>query len=196
MKKFLLTTTMVLSAFLFTSETKAQIRLGFNLNLGGGRPSWGLQASAGDYYYMPEIDTYYDIPHRQFIYFQGNNWVTASSLPYQYRDYDLNRGFKVAINENRPYMHGDVYRNRYSSYYNNYHRNDAIAQRRGGDNDRFDNNRGRDDRFGGRREAERNDHFEKGRGNDRNDKGRNDDHNNWGGNNDRNDHGKAPRGRG
>ncbi len=136
---------------------------------------------------------------------QGNDWITSSQLPYAYRDYDLNRGFKVAINENRPYMHGDVYRNRYSSYYNNYHRNDAMVQRQGGyndrfdnsrgRNDRFDNNRGRDDRFDGRREAEHNDHFEKGRGNDRNDRGR-DDHNNWGGNNDRNDHGKAPRGRG
>jgi hypothetical protein len=173
MKKFLLTATVVMGALLFNSETKAQVRIGVNVNI-GTRPSWGLPGNyAGDYYYMPEIDTYYDIPHRQFIYLQGRNWVFANELPYMYRGYDLNRGYKVMINEPRPYLRGDVYRSRYSNYYDNYQRRNVGTQQRdvmittvtttagmtaskeAGDNDRNNNH----DRFG--------------RGNDRDDRGRN-----------------------
>jgi hypothetical protein len=172
MKKFLLTATVVMGALLFNSESKAQVRIGVNLNI-GTRPSWGLPGNyAGDYYYMPEIDTYYDLRHRQFIYLQGRNWVFANELPYMYRGYDLNRGYKVMINEPRPYLHGDVYRSRYSNYYDNYRRRNVVGQGRY-DNDR--NNNGRDDRFEkgrGNDRNDRNDH-DRGRGNDRDDRGRN-----------------------
>ncbi len=191
--KNLLLTAMVISALLFNNnETKAQVRIGVNLNI-GGRPNWGLQGNyAGDYYYMPEIDTYYDIPNHQFIYLQGNNWMFSSELPYAYRGYDLNRGYKVAVNEYRPYLHNNVYRDRYRNYYDNYHRQNVIVQRQGSfNNNRFDNDRnnnGRDDRFEGRRDV-RNDN--RGRGNDRNDhndRGRGNDHGN---DRDRNQHGRG-----
>jgi hypothetical protein len=164
MKKFLLTTAMVMCAFLFNNESKAQVRFGLNVNF-GSRPSWGLADNyAGDYYYMPDIDTYYDIPHRQFIYYEGNNWVFASQLPYQYRNYDLNRGYKVAINEYKPYLHADVYRNRYG----NYGRNDQFVGRGGFDN-HFDRDRHErmDDHFDGRRDENRFGHNEIARNNDR-----------------------------
>jgi hypothetical protein len=170
MKKLLLTT-MVIVAILFNNETKAQVRIGVNVNI-GTRPSWGVPGNyAGDYYYMPEIDMYYDIPRRQFIYLQGNNWVFASDLPYAYRGYDLNRGYKVVINEPRPYLRNNVYRNRYSNYYDNYHRQRVAVQRPGSYN-RFDNNdrnnNGRNDRF----DRGRDDRNDRGRGNDHNDRGR------------------------
>jgi hypothetical protein len=178
MKKLLLTA-MVMGAFLFFNETKAQVRIGVNINI--GRPSWGVPGNyAGDYYYMPEIDTYYDIPHRQFVYFQGNDWVFASSLPYAYRNYDLNRGYKVVVNEPRPYLHGNVYRTKYSNYYNNYHRQNVIVRNDRVDNRRFDNdrnNKGRDDRFDNRNNGrnDRNDKKDKkdhDRGRDNNGRGR------------------------
>lgn len=150
---------MVLGAFLFTAETKAQVSVGLNINI--GRPSWGVPGNyVGDYYYMPEIDTYYDIPHRQFIYLQGSNWVYASSLPYMYRNYDLNRGYKVVINEPRPYLRGTYYRSRYSNYYNDYQRRVVVRDRRF-DNDR--NNNGRDDRWD-RHDNGRRGHDDRGRG--------------------------------
>lgn len=164
MKKLLLTTAMVMGAFLFNAESKAQVSVGLNVTI--GRPSWGVPGNyAGDYYYMPEIDTYYDIPHRQFIYLQGNNWVFASSLPYAYRNYDLNRGYKVVVNEPRPYLRGGFYRSRYVNYYNNYHRNNIIVRDRriedrnhNGRDDRFDR-----DRFDNRRDDHRG-HDDRGRG--------------------------------
>ena len=154
MKKLLLTA-MVMGAILFNNETKAQVRVGVNINI-GSRPAWGLPGNyAGNYYYMPEIDAYYDITRRQFIYFQGNDWVFAYSLPYAYRNYDLNRGYKIVINEPRPYLHHDVYRARYNTYYYNYHRNNRIVYRQDGYDSRF-NDQWKDN--GRRRDKDHDDH--------------------------------------
>jgi len=159
MKKLLLSA-MFITAFLFYNETKAQVRFNVNLNI-GSRPNWGLPGDyAGDYYYLPEIDCYYDIPNRLFVYFDGRNWAFAAQLPYAYRDYDLYRGFKVSINAPRPYLHCNVYRERYRSYYNTYRAPGVYVQRnpypydndnwygRGRDDERFERRRGyeRDDR--------------------------------------------------
>lgn len=159
MKKVLLTA-FVVGAFLISNRSEAQLRVNVNLNI--GRPSWGMTNNpysnqVGDYYYLPEIDSYYDIPRRQFIYFDQGQWLYSNQLPYMYQGYDLARGYKVIVNEPRPYMHADVYRQRYSSYYNqgrarwgNYNnryddrygrRDDDDRFRRGRENQRFDNRR-------------------------------------------------------
>jgi hypothetical protein len=186
MKKLLLTA-MVMGAFLFNYESKAQVRVGVNINI-GNTPTWGVPGNyTGGYYYMPEIDAYYDIPRRQFIYFQGNDWVFANSLPYAYRNYDLARGYKVVINEPRPYLHHDMYRVRYNNYYANYHKNNRIVYRQDGYDRRFDN------RYDNRRDNDRYD----GRGrNDRDDWGKNKDKNDRNDRNDRNDHDNGRRGKG
>ena len=168
MKKFLLTTVIAGSLFFATNKADAQFRL--NVNLHFGSPSWGLGANqAGNFYYMPEIDTYYDLSCQQFVYNNGGQWVYSSQLPYMYQGYDLNRGYKVMLNEQRPYLRDDFYRQRYSSYYNTYRPQVRMPERGRFDerfNGRFDNrnerfDRGRDNqRFDNRRE-ERNDHVDR-----------------------------------
>lgn len=159
MKKLLLSAILFAALFSFT-ETKAQVR--FNLNINLGRPAWGLPGNyAGDYYYLPEIDCYYDIPRRQFIYFDGGGWAFAAELPYAFRGYDLYHGYKVLVNEPRPYLRCNYYRERYRPYYNTYRAPVMVApgNRYGYDNDRYERyNRGRD-----------RDHFDRGRGHDRDD---------------------------
>lgn len=179
MKKLLLLS-IVVTAFLFSNETKAQVRFNVNVNL-GARPSWGLPGNyAGDYYYFPEIDSYYDIPNHQFIYFDGRDWEFTSELPSMYRDYDLYNGYKVIVNEYRPYLHGDYYRDRYRSYYNTYRAPVMMAQRNPirYNNDRYYGGRS-EERFENRRNTERFEnrrdygHNERGRGNEHeNDRGR------------------------
>lgn len=172
MKK-LLFSAMLVTAFFMYNESQAQVRFNINLNV-GARPAWGVPGNyAGDYYYLPEIDSYYDIPSRQFIYFDGRSWIYAANLPYIYRDYDLYRGYKVVVNEPRPYLRGDFYRDRYRSYYNTYRTRVEIGSRY--DNDRY--NRGRwDDHDNGRRGwSERNDRDRddrNNRGRDHDDRGR------------------------
>lgn len=100
----------------FQNPTNAQIKLNVNLNL-GSQPAWGPTGyDRVDYYYLPEIETYYYVPRHQFVYQQGNNWVFASALPSRYRGYDLYNGYKVVVNEPRPYLHHDNYRVKYAKY--------------------------------------------------------------------------------
>ena len=102
----------VMSGFLF-QQAAAQVRVNMNVNL-GQQPVWGPAGyDHADYYYLPDIDCYYDISRRQFIYNSGNRWVYTSQLPPRYRNYDLYSSYKVVVNEPRPYMHADVYRNKY-----------------------------------------------------------------------------------
>ncbi|MBK5279846.1 MAG: hypothetical protein JJE09_13385, partial [Bacteroidia bacterium] len=60
------------------------------------------------YYYLPDIETYYDVQSSRFIYFQPTGWVHASRLPSRYRYYNLYDGYKVAMtgyNGHSPYDH-------------------------------------------------------------------------------------------
>lgn len=168
MKKLLLTVAIVLALF-SVAQTNAQVRVNLNVNI--GRPAWGISGVyAGGYYYLPEIDTYYDIDDREFVYFDGGEWAFSHSLPYQYRDYDLYHGYKVVINEPRPYLHCNVYRERYGSYYNNYRRPAYPAYgyeryRREGDEEHFTRGRDWDDRRGrGRGHEEHDEDHDNGHG--------------------------------
>ena len=111
MKKFILLTALFAGAIFFHSN--AQVKVNVNLNV-GSQPVWGPTGyDRADYYYLPDIDCYYDINRSQFIYNSGNRWVFASQLPSRYRNYDLYNSYKVVVNEPKPYLHADIYRNKY-----------------------------------------------------------------------------------
>lgn len=120
MKKTILIVTLILSSFVFKSAS-AQIRLGLNLNL-GTQPVWGpVGYDRAEYYYMPDIDAYYNVSSRQYVYMESGRWAFSTSLPYRYRNYDLNSGYKVVINgDARPYMHAANYRTKYAGYRGNH----------------------------------------------------------------------------
>lgn len=163
MKKiFTLATLITVISLLNTA--KAQV--GFSINVNLGRPAWGLPANnPGDYYYMPDIDVYYNIPQQQFIYMDGGRWVNAPCLPPMYRGYDLYRANKFVINEPRPYLRGDYWRTRYAAYRPtaNYYRQPVVVARpeyrdnRYYNNDRRYDNYRQDNRYGGERDYERHD---------------------------------------
>jgi hypothetical protein len=116
MKKLLLLAALGISS-LMAAPAKAQVSLSVNI---GVQPKWGPTGyNHVDYYYLPDVDCYYDVPTRQYIYLSGNVWVHRRSLPSRYRGYDLYRGRKVVINSPNPWMHHNVYHTRYVT---NYHR--------------------------------------------------------------------------
>jgi len=87
----------------------------------GTPPQWG-PANYDDarYYYLPDIESYYDVPNSMFIYYSGNRWIHSRYLPGRYRNYDLYGGYKVVMNDyrgNRPYEHFREYRTRYARGY-------------------------------------------------------------------------------
>lgn len=115
MKKFILSGAFLFSAFAF-QQAQAQVRLNVNVNI-NSQPDWGPRGySYVDYYYLPDIETYYYVPTRQFIYLSGGNWVFSYGLPPMYRGYDLYHGYKVVINEPRAYRYFPRHRVKYSNY--------------------------------------------------------------------------------
>lgn len=116
MKKIILNAAILFALFAITKSAQSQVRVGVNINI-GSQPEWGpVGYDYVDYYYLPDIDAYYYVPSRQFIYLSNGRWVFATSLPVAYRHYDLYSGYKVVINEPRPYLHGNVFRERYAHY--------------------------------------------------------------------------------
>lgn len=96
-----------------TADAQIRISLGFNI---GSQPDWGpVGYDHASYYYMPDVDAYYDVPAHQYIYFESNRWVRASVLPGRY-NFDPYNSYKVVVNERNPWERANVYRTRYASY--------------------------------------------------------------------------------
>jgi len=112
MKKIILSAAFF-GAMLVFNQAKAQPGISVQIQV-GTVPAW-IPPGYGDadYYYLPDIQTYYYVPQRQFIYLDGGRWMSAPSLPACYRSYDLYHGYKVAVTEPRPYLHDNIYRERY-----------------------------------------------------------------------------------
>lgn len=103
---------------LVSSSIHAQVSVNVNI---GTPPLWGPVGYSGvNYYYLPDVQAYYDIRATQFIYFGNGNWVRSRNLPYQYRNYNLYSGYKVVLNDyhgSRPYTN---YKNHKIKYYKGY----------------------------------------------------------------------------
>lgn len=81
-------------------------------------PTWAQSKSvAANYYYLPEIDLYYDVPAQQFIYLNNSNiWVKSKRLPASHRAYDLKNGKIIYLSEykgKKPYLHHKSHKAKY-----------------------------------------------------------------------------------
>ncbi|SFN75764.1 hypothetical protein SAMN05428949_3380 [Chitinophaga sp. YR627] len=112
MKKLML---LLIAVTGFTATTMAQINVSINI---GRQPVWGpVGYDHVDYYYLPDIECYYDVPAQVYVYRDGNSWVRTRSLPRRYANFDVYHAHKVVINGvDRPYMTHDKYRQQYYSY--------------------------------------------------------------------------------
>ena len=110
----------ILGLFLMAA-TATQAQVSVNINI-GNPPAWGPAGYTNmEYYYLPEIQSYYDVRTSQFLYFGGNRWVRSSRLPSRYRNYDLYNGYKVVLSDyhgRTPYVYHEKHKVR---YHNGYH---------------------------------------------------------------------------
>ncbi len=105
-----------LTGFIAYSAAPAKAQININVNL-GSQPEWGPAGyTRADYYYLPDIETYYYVPKRQFIYRENNKWLFMSALPSRYYGYNLNTGYKVVINSPKPYQHYNSHKVKYAKY--------------------------------------------------------------------------------
>ena len=143
MKKLVILSFLLIAVFSFNIRTDAQVRVNVNIN---SQPEWGpVGYDRVEYYYLPDIESYYYVPRHQFVYFSNGRWVFSSYLPSRYRNYDLYSGYKVVVNRPDAYRYYDQDRVRYEQYRNYYGKQQSRGNHgngRGHDKDR-DRDRGR-----------------------------------------------------
>ena len=122
----------VIGIILFLAGT-SQAQVSVNVNI-GAPPMWGpVGYTDVQYYYLPDVEAYYDVPTANFIYLERGTWVHRTYLPTRYRNYDLYGGYKVVMNDyhgNRPYTHFNDYRVKYKKGYRG-HEQHNIGERPG-----------------------------------------------------------------
>ncbi|MEI6754389.1 MAG: hypothetical protein WCK78_14635 [Paludibacter sp.] len=97
-----------------------QSQLSVNVHI-GSPPAWG-PAGYNDvrYYYLPDVEAYYDVQTSMFIYFSGNHWIRRGYLPSHYKNYDLFHGYKVVMRDyrgNSPYSNFREHKMKYAKGY-------------------------------------------------------------------------------
>ncbi|HSC39620.1 MAG TPA: hypothetical protein VLD19_17165 [Chitinophagaceae bacterium] len=139
MKRILLLSSLLIGGVL-ANNAKAQFHVSVNI---GVQPEWGpCGYDYAEYYYLPDIESYYCVPTRQFTWFDNGRWVTSAYLPNCYSNYDLYSGYKVVINERTPWYHFRDHRSMYADYRYR-HDQPVIRTYRGyNDNGRYYDNRG------------------------------------------------------
>ena len=101
----------------FSPKAEAQVNVNINI---GNQPLWGpVGYEYVRYYYLPEIDVYYNVANKKYTYFQGNRWVTKSKLPGRYKNFDIYRTYKVVLNNPNPWNHHDRNRREYGRFAHN-----------------------------------------------------------------------------
>ena len=107
----------VLGIVLFLSTSvKSQVTVNI-----GSPPLWGpVGYTDVRYYYLPDVEAYYDVQSSMFIYFGNGVWLRRAYLPGHYRNYDLYDGYKVVITDyrgNEPYIHFHDHKVKYKKGY-------------------------------------------------------------------------------
>jgi hypothetical protein len=113
MKKLILLFALCLVGFL-SETTFAQVT--FRVNI-ASQPIWGpVGYDHVEYYYLPDIEAYYYVPGKRYIYMENNHWISRSYLPPRYSHLDMYNSRKIVVNERKPYLHHQENRTKYASY--------------------------------------------------------------------------------
>ena len=104
----------VFTAVLFAGKSQAQISVSINI---GSQPAWGPSGyNHVDYYYLPDINTYYNVATAQYIYLVNSRWHFAKQLPERYHNYNIYNSYKVVVNRQHPYQNNRYDMQHYSQY--------------------------------------------------------------------------------
>ena len=97
-----------------------QAQVSVNVNI-GTPPLWGpVGYTEVRYYYLPDVEAFYDIQAVMFICYAEGEWVHKAHLPSKYKSYDLYDGYKVVMTDyhgNTPYIYFTEYKTKYAKGY-------------------------------------------------------------------------------
>ncbi|WP_221390667.1 hypothetical protein [Dyadobacter sp. NIV53] len=112
MKKLILAGLLIVSALGY--EVNAQVSVNINI---GNQPAWGPTGyDHVDFYYLPDINVYFDVNKSQYVYQNGTQWIYGKNLPSRYKNFDLYNSYKVVMNEPKPYLRNKIQKTQYANY--------------------------------------------------------------------------------
>lgn len=153
--------------FVVSGAASAQISIKVTIN----PPDWGPSDAVGvRFYYLPDIQVYYDVEDAVFIYPSHGRWIRAAHLPASYGSFNLYTGYKVVLKDyhgERPYDNFDDDRQRYPHGYGRERRQETYGAWRKEHHDHDDGH--------GHGDKGHHDHGEHGHGNHGNGHGHGDD---------------------
>ncbi len=102
----------LLAAIICIAFNSAQAQVKTTVTL----PDWGVAGQDdATYYYIPDIETYYDVNAGTYVYMDNGKWAKTKTLPVAYKDYDLYDGYKVVLTDkNEPYADFDAMKVKYA----------------------------------------------------------------------------------
>lgn len=111
---------MILLALLFSLNGSLKSQVSVNVTI-GSPPEWGpVGYSDVRYYYLPDVEAYYDVHTSLFIYFGDGVWLHKPHLPWRYSHYDLYNGYKVVMRDyhgSTPYTNFKQHKFKYKKGY-------------------------------------------------------------------------------
>src|SRR5688572_12571265 len=94
MKTYFIKSLVVGFILFFSIPAKSEV----TLNLNFGLPAWGPAGYENErYYYLPDVQSYYDTRWGMFVYYDDGRWIHRSQLPAIYINYNLFNGYKVVM---------------------------------------------------------------------------------------------------
>ncbi len=85
-------------------------------------PVWAPAYENADlihYYYLPDIQAYYDVYNQEYVYLEEGNWRFSAFLPNYYSGFNINNAFVIVLNSqvHEPWMHHEIYESHYPRFY-------------------------------------------------------------------------------
>lgn len=150
MQKSIFILSLLLASF-SCKPVEAQVQFGLSFNI-GAQPLWGpVGFDYVENYYLPDIDVFYNVRNKQYIYLTNGHWNFSYQLPLRYNNYNIYTGYKVVVNKDRPYRYAELYRRQYAGYKNrqdqpiirNSHENKYFENKTHPEHNKWNNNNGR-----------------------------------------------------
>lgn len=141
MKKIILSIVLLMGVANFSGVEASNINVSINI---GTQPAWGpVGYDYAPFYYMPDINVYYNVDRQIFYYSNNGRWISARYLPSRYRHYDLYGLYKIVLNDPRPWLYNQHHIVNYRQYRG---RKNQVVIRNSRDN-RYRNSRKNDVRW-------------------------------------------------
>jgi hypothetical protein len=120
-KQIMKTLKLLVASLLLLLAVAAHAQVSVTVNI-GSPPQWGpVGNDEVRYYYLPAIETYYDVHSSMFIFYSGGVWIHRANLPSRHRHYDLYSGYKVVMtgyHGGSPYDDFHSHKTKYAKGYN------------------------------------------------------------------------------